>query len=961
MFFNFPDEWGMGRLWMIFKKYGTVFDMFMVQRRLRNGQRYGFVRFRFVRDVEGLLRQLQKIKIGEEWLRVYVAHDRIYKGNAGPREGMEKQETRSNGATNGERYRNVGNGVNRDNRRFVDVVNGGIHRTGVNNYGKVSNGIGGQALNKEGITLNKEETGSERTIEVDDMDTNSALLGRSVVGEVKAMCFLSKLPVLCEEQGLAGIEVKLLGGLEVLVVMENESMVANVLNDKDHGLRRWMHKLRKGDSIHRTAGRITWINILGIPISGWSEGTFKKIAALHGTILGMHNCRLEGNQNLVYGRVQIHTINKGLINEVLNVTVRRKNHKVCVVEEVRDIVSMEIEEVCNGRRVDEKMEDHVEDNGMQVDDEERDEDGESNSEGGETSEDEEDNQNKVINGKEGGAAAISGDRNGGEDEESRFSGETRVGDTFDGEIGNSKGEEYGEYKRLHGKRNEDGKDKGTKENYKVDGDKSIKHINEEGDKTMEPINDVVNKDCENDGKIGISREVSDSGYGLDDYGPIMGSKKLESNGLDNKVDGDTKEHSTSGPSNNYIRRRKKGVGRKFIINENRHQVLQDGIVNEGGKNAELVIESPMCRRDKRVVSPSSSRDSGGVRMKKKRKSSGEGIFDDNEDEMAFNQGKTIGDKCVSNNKNKNGRRSIKKAMEVARKTGVQGLGENKKGVSDAYKEYYDEVGRENNGIFHFGSGIEDEAVSVRCNMNMDQVKEIGEMIGVSWLFMKMISINVRGMGESGKKSWIRSIIKDERPDVIGLQETKCGMVDDIWVEDLWGEQGCGYAQLPANGNSGGIIMIWDTRVFTCKEAVGDERFISVKGTWKGKNEEVFLVCIYGPHVSRQKTSLWDRIEGLMNKWQGAWCIFGDLNVVRRNEDRFNSQVNIKEMTEFNGFINNMRGYAVKLSALAVVSVDATLSANLCHVVDVDLRPVWQGPVFAYTAFGIPQTTRNPFP
>lgn len=43
MFHNFPNDWGMGNIWMVFKKYGTMFDMFMVQKRLRNGQRYGFV------------------------------------------------------------------------------------------------------------------------------------------------------------------------------------------------------------------------------------------------------------------------------------------------------------------------------------------------------------------------------------------------------------------------------------------------------------------------------------------------------------------------------------------------------------------------------------------------------------------------------------------------------------------------------------------------------------------------------------------------------------------------------------------------------------------------------------------------------------------------------------------------------------------------------------------------------
>ncbi|GKD47296.1 RNA-directed DNA polymerase, eukaryota, partial [Tanacetum coccineum] len=105
---------------------------------------------------------------------------------------------------------------------------------------------------------------------------------------------------------------------------------------------------------------------------------------------------------------------------------------------------------------------------------------------------------------------------------------------------------------------------------------------------------------------------------------------------------------------------------------------------------------------------------------------------------------------------------------------------------------------------------------------------------------------------------------------------------------------------------GGIILIWDARVFTCKEAIGDERFIVVRGSWKGKNEDVFLVCIYGPHVSRQKMSLWDRLTRLMNRWNGAWCIFGDLNVVRSIDDRLNSQVNIKETIEFNDFVNDRR-------------------------------------------------------
>ncbi|GKG56068.1 reverse transcriptase domain, reverse transcriptase zinc-binding domain protein, partial [Tanacetum coccineum] len=91
----------------------------------------------------------------------------------------------------------------------------------------------------------------------------------------------------------------------------------------------------------------------------------------------------------------------------------------------------------------------------------------------------------------------------------------------------------------------------------------------------------------------------------------------------------------------------------------------------------------------------------------------------------------------------------------------------KKGISDNYKEYHDES-RGNNGIFQFGNSKDDEAQSKRCNLNMEQVTEIGEMIGVSWKLAEDVM----------------SRKKVEQPDIIGLQETKIGFIDDFWVKDL---------------------------------------------------------------------------------------------------------------------------------------------------------------------------------
>ncbi|GJQ92456.1 retrovirus-related pol polyprotein from transposon TNT 1-94 [Tanacetum coccineum] len=63
----------MGELWMLFRKYGTVFDIYMVQKRLNNGKWYDFVPFKKVLDVESMHETLETISIfdlePDEWIK----------------------------------------------------------------------------------------------------------------------------------------------------------------------------------------------------------------------------------------------------------------------------------------------------------------------------------------------------------------------------------------------------------------------------------------------------------------------------------------------------------------------------------------------------------------------------------------------------------------------------------------------------------------------------------------------------------------------------------------------------------------------------------------------------------------------------------------------------------------------------------------------------------------------------
>ncbi|GJY80184.1 hypothetical protein Tco_0492935 [Tanacetum coccineum] len=147
-----PNSEGPGFAWMAYMN-ATVAGLFLlVLLEYRNDK--GVVRAtRDGETMDGLKKYVteDKEKNGEKLLRVYVAYDKNRSGNGNVR------------------WRDAGEG---DTKRFN---------------------------NKNNMKWHRNEGG---TIVADENEVNDELMGRSVIGEVKARCFLAKLPILCEGQGL---------------------------------------------------------------------------------------------------------------------------------------------------------------------------------------------------------------------------------------------------------------------------------------------------------------------------------------------------------------------------------------------------------------------------------------------------------------------------------------------------------------------------------------------------------------------------------------------------------------------------------------------------------------------------------------------------------------------------------------------------------------------------------------
>ncbi|GJS30112.1 transposon TX1 [Tanacetum coccineum] len=173
----------------------------MANKRLRNGKRYGFVRFKNVVDIEMLYKALQTIWIDKYKLQVFKAEDRKHKD--GKVDGS-KGENRSNGGGVHRQYQRKGVFESRNERDewlYSGVVCNYNMKNDLDQYEMSSERDGFKQ--QEEATMNK----SERLIEVEPDELMNNIMERTIISKVKKIEFLEKIYTFIQKEGLENVLV----------------------------------------------------------------------------------------------------------------------------------------------------------------------------------------------------------------------------------------------------------------------------------------------------------------------------------------------------------------------------------------------------------------------------------------------------------------------------------------------------------------------------------------------------------------------------------------------------------------------------------------------------------------------------------------------------------------------------------------------------------------------------------
>lgn len=190
--------------------------------------------------------------------------------------------------------------------------------------------------------------------------------------------------------------------------------------------------------------------------------------------------------------------------------------------------------------------------------------------------------------------------------------------------------------------------------------------------------------------------------------------------------------------------------------------------------------------------------------------------------------------------------------------------------------------------------------------------------------MKLIAWNINGLRAGLRKNFL-DYLDAERPDMLCLQETKCGPND---VEQLWPASYTTFWNTAGEKGYSGTAIFTRTRPLRVTPGIGADAHDREGRVLTAEFADFFLVNVYVPNSQRELTRLayrqeWDRdflryLKKLEKKKPVVWC--GDLNVAHNEIDLANPKANMKnhgftpeERAGFNavvkaGFIDTFREF-----------------------------------------------------
>uniref|UniRef100_A0A0R0JWP7 RRM domain-containing protein n=1 Tax=Glycine max TaxID=3847 RepID=A0A0R0JWP7_SOYBN len=306
-------------LWIHFKQVGDVREIFISRKRNRNGKRYGFVRFKGLRDVHQVEKKLDSMIFGG--LKMYVNTPKFgrAKWDKSPPTARGRADSKQRKEVNRDTYLRMQpkENIGAQQGSYAEVVRRHIPVTGQKRTPDKEKYIG---------------YSSRSSVILDTPLRGQQWLQEAWVGRLKNLAMFDRI----EDEMLwdigENISPKYIGDDLVLILGLTEEKALRVMEEGDTGwgdlftsLEKWNPKLRPGY-------RLTWVHCWGIPLMAWDIPHIKQIVSSIGDMVEADD-DVEDLRKLDRARILVKTPWKPLIQHDVNVQIEGETFVVHIVEE----------------------------------------------------------------------------------------------------------------------------------------------------------------------------------------------------------------------------------------------------------------------------------------------------------------------------------------------------------------------------------------------------------------------------------------------------------------------------------------------------------------------------------------------------------------------------------------------------------------------------------------------------
>ena len=128
--------------------------------------------------------------------------------------------------------------------------------------------------------------------------------------------------------------------------------------------------------------------------------------------------------------------------------------------------------------------------------------------------------------------------------------------------------------------------------------------------------------------------------------------------------------------------------------------------------------------------------------------------------------------------------------------------------------------------------------------------------------LKLLSWNVRGANDNSKRKIIKTFIRNQKIDLLCIQETKNQPMLEGVVRSLGSGRFLDWRALDADGVAGGLLICWDKRSLEILDWEDGQFSLSCK--FRNVEDGVVWVFtgVYGPFTKEERECLWEEIGAI---------------------------------------------------------------------------------------------------